>query len=187
LSQDETIQATVETVAESTTDGIIAPLFYLILGGPVLAVMFKAVSTLDSMIGHKDERYLYFGWCAAKVDDIANFIPARIAGLLIPIAALFSGKDSTQSLRIMFRDGKKQDSPNSAISEAAMSGALGVRLGGTCSYSGRIVEHPYLGEQRRPISVSLIKEAITISIVTSLLMLAVGILFKQAVIHPVRL
>lgn len=187
LSQDEVISATVETVAESTTDGIIAPLLYLFLGGPVLAVMFKTVSTLDSMIGHKDERYLYFGWCAAKIDDIANFIPARIAGLLIPIAALFSGKDSVKSLRIMFRDGKKQDSPNSAISEAAMSGALGVRLGGTCSYSGRIVEHPYLGEQRRPISISLIKEAITISVVTSLLMLAVGILFKQAVIHLIRL
>jgi adenosylcobinamide-phosphate synthase len=187
LSQDEAIQATVETVAESTTDGIVAPLFYLLLGGPVLAVMFKAVSTLDSMVGHKDERYLYFGWCAAKIDDIANFIPARIAGLLIPIAALFSGKDPAQSLRIMFRDGKKQDSPNSAISEAAMSGALGVRLGGTCSYSGRIVEHPYLGEQRRPISISLIKEAIIISVIVSLLMLAVGILFKQAAIHLVRL
>jgi adenosylcobinamide-phosphate synthase len=187
LSQDEVIQATVETVAESTTDGIVMPLFYLFLGGPVLAVMFKAVSTLDSMIGHKDERYLYFGWCAAKIDTIANFIPARITGLLIPIAALFSGKDSVQSFRVMFRDGKKQDSPNSAISEAAMSGALGVRLGGTCSYSGRIVKHPYLGEQRRPISISLIKEAITISVVTSLLMLAVGILFKQAVIHLIRL
>ena len=187
LSEEGVIRTTLETIAESTTDGIIAPLLYLFLGGPVLAVMFKAVSTLDSMIGHKDERYLYFGWCAAKIDDIANFIPARIAGLLIPIAALFSGKDSVQSLRIMFRDGKKQDSPNSAISEAAMSGALGVRLGGTCSYSGRIVEHPYLGEQRRPISISLIKEAITISEVSSLLMLAVGILFKQAVIHLVRL
>ncbi len=187
LLEEGVIRTTLETIAESTTDGIIAPLFYLFLGGPVLAVMFKAVSTLDSMIGHKDERYLQFGWCAAKIDDIANFIPARIAGLLIPIAALFSGKDSVQSLRIMFRDGKKQDSPNSAISEAAMSGALGVRLGGTCSYSGRIVEHPYLGEQRRPISISLIKEAITISEVSSLLMLTVGILFKQAVIHLVRL
>lgn len=179
LSEEGVIRTTIETVAESTTDGIIAPLLYLFLGGPVLAVMFKAINTLDSMIGHKDERYLYFGWCAARIDDIANFIPARIAGLLIPIAALFSGKDSLQSFRIMLRDGKKQDSPNSAISEAAMAGALGVRLGGTCSYSGRIVEHPYLGEQRRPMSVSFIKEAITISVVTSLLMLALGIMFKQ--------
>jgi adenosylcobinamide-phosphate synthase len=187
LSQDEVIQATVETVAESTTDGIVAPLFYLFLGGPVLAVMFKAVSTLDSMIGHKDERYLYFGWCAAKIDDIANFIPARITGVLIPMAALFCGKDFVGSFRICLRDGKKQDSPNSAVSEAAMAGALGVRLGGTCSYSGRIVEHPYLGDERWPISASLIKEAITISMVTSLLMLALGILFKQAVIHLVGL
>lgn len=187
LSRNEVIQATVETVAESTTDGIVAPLFYLFLGGPVLAVMFKAVSTLDSMIGHKNGKYLHFGWCAAKLDTAVNFIPARITGLLTPMAALFCGKDFVESFRIMLRDGKKQDSLNSAISEAAMSGALGVRLGGTCSYSDRIVEHPYLGEQRRPISISLIKEAITISVVASLLMLAVGILFKQAVIYLVRL
>lgn len=187
LSQDEVIRATVETVAESTSDGIIAPLFYLFLGGPVLAISFKAISTLDSMIGHKNERYLYFGWCAAKIDTIANFIPARITGLLIPIAALFSGKDSVQSLRICLRDGKKQDSLNSAISEAAMAGALGIRLGGTCSYSDRIVEHPYLGEDQRQISICLIKEAATISVVSSLLMLAFGILFKQAIIYLVRL
>jgi len=187
LSQEEIIQATVETVAESTTDGIIAPLFYLFLGGPVLAIMFKAISTLDSVIGHKNERYLYFGWCAAKLDTLANFIPARITGLLIPIAALFYGKDFTGSFRIMLRDGKKQDSFNSAVSEAAMAGALGVRLGGTCNYSGRIVEHPYLGEQRRQISISLIKETITISVVTSLLMLVTGIVFKQVVIYLFRL
>ena len=183
LTQDEIIRATVETVAESTTDGIVAPLFYLFLGGPVLAMSFKAISTLDSMLGHKNKRYLYFGWCAAKLDTFANFIPARITGLLIPIAALFSGKDLVQSLRTMFRDGKKQDSLNSAVSEAAMAGALGMRLGGTCNYSGRIVEHPYLGEQRRPTSISLIPQAIIISVVSSLLMLAAGILFKQTVIH----
>lgn len=187
LSRDEIIRATVETVAESTTDGIVAPLFYLFLGGPVLAVMFKAISTLDSMIGHKSEKYLYFGWCAAKLDTIANFIPARITGLLIPVVALFCGKDFVGSLRIMLRDGRKQDSLNSAVSEAAMAGALGIRLGGTCNYSGRIVEHPYLGEQRRPISLSLIKEAVLISIVSSLLMLVAGILFKQMVIYLFRL
>ncbi|MBN1353843.1 MAG: cobalamin biosynthesis protein CobD [Candidatus Omnitrophica bacterium] len=187
LSQDEVICATVETVAESTTDGIVAPLFYLFLGGPVLAVMFKAVSTLDSMIGHKSERYLYFGWCAAKIDTIANFIPARLTGLFIPLAALLCGKSFTESFRICLRDGRKQDSLNSAVSEAAMAGALGIRIGGACKYAGRIVEHPYIGDQRRPISISLIKETITISVVTSLLMLAVGILFKQAVLYLVRL
>lgn len=187
LSRDEVIRATVETVAESTSDGIVAPLFYLFLAGPVLALSFKAISTLDSMLGHKNERYLYFGWCAAKLDMLANFIPARITGLLIPLAALFCAKDSAGSFRTMLKDGKKQDSPNSAISEAAMAGALGMRLAGPCSYSGKIVEHPYLGQQRRPISVSLIKEAITISIVTSLLMLTLGILLKQALIHLIRL
>lgn len=183
LSQDEVINATVETVAESTTDGIIAPLFYLFLGGPVLAVSFKAISTLDSMIGHKNNRYLYFGWCAAKLDTFANFIPARITGLLIPLAALLCGKNFAESFRICLRDGRKQDSLNSAVSEAAMAGALGIRIGGSSNYAGRIVEHPYLGEQRRPITISLIKEAIAISIVSSLLMLVSGILFKQAVIH----
>jgi len=187
LSQEEIIRATVETVAESTTDGIIAPLFYLFLGGPVLAIMFKAVSTLDSMIGHNDERYHYFGWCAAKFDTAANFIPARIVGLLIPVAALFCGKNSVDSFRICLRDGRKQDSLNSAISEAAMAGALGMQLGGTCTYSGRVVEHPYLGEQRRLTSISLIKEAITISVVSSLLMLVAGVLFKQVFIYLVRL
>jgi adenosylcobinamide-phosphate synthase len=187
LSQDEVICATVETIAESTSDGIIAPLFYLFLGGPVLAVSFKAISTLDSMIGHKSERYLYFGWCAAKLDTIANFIPARITGLLIPMAALFCGKDFAESFRIMLRDGKKQNSLNSAVSEAAMAGALRIRLGGTRNYSGRIVEHPYLGEQQRPISVTLIREAILISVVTSLLMLLSGILFKQVLIYFINL
>jgi adenosylcobinamide-phosphate synthase len=183
LTPDEVIRTTVETVAESTTDGIIAPLFYLFFGGPVLAVCFKAISTLDSMIGHKDEKHLYFGWCAAKLDTIANYIPARITGLLIPIAALLNGKDFAQSLRIMFRDGKKQDSLNSAVSEAAMAGALGIRIGGICNYSGRIIAHPYLGEERRPVSLSLIREAVIISITCSLLMLVLGILLKYAIIR----
>ena len=183
IPREGVIRATVETIAESTTDGIIAPLFYLFLGGPVLAVMFKAISTLDSMIGHKDERYLYFGWCAAKLDDIANYIPARITGLLIPLAALITGKNAGESLRIMFRDGKKQDSPNSAVSEAAMAGALGVQLGGVCSYAGRIVEHPYLGEEKRAVSLCLINEALLITIVVSVLMVAIGIMSYQAILY----
>lgn len=183
LSQDEVIRAAVETVAESTTDGIVSPLFYLLLGGPVAAVMFKAVSTLDSMIGHKDERHLYFGWCAAKLDDAANFIPARITGLLIAAAALCCRKGPGQSLRMMFRDGRKQDSPNSAIAEAAMAGALGVQLGGARAYAGRIVEHPYIGEQQRPFSLHLIREALCISVVTSVLMVSIGIITRQAVLR----
>jgi adenosylcobinamide-phosphate synthase len=183
LSKEGVICATVETVAENITDGIVAPLFYLFIGGPVVAVMFKAVSTLDSMIGHKSDRYIHFGWCAARLDDAANYIPARISGVLIPLAALLVGKDVRGAFLTMLRDGRKQDSPNSAVSEAAMAGALGVRLGGTCRYPDRIVEHPYLGEQRRPIALSLVKEAITIGITTSFLMLMAGILLMQTIVH----
>jgi adenosylcobinamide-phosphate synthase len=183
MSEEEIVTTTIESIAESTTDGIIAPLFFLSLGGPVLAIIFKAVSTLDSMIGHKSKRYLYFGWCAAKLDDLANYIPARISGLLIIIATLITGNDAVASFRTMLKDGRKQDSPNSAVSEAAMAGALGVRLGGACAYLDRTVEHPYLGEQNKPIALSLIKEAITISVVSSLLMVLGIAAFHQAVIH----
>ncbi|MCM8832133.1 MAG: adenosylcobinamide-phosphate synthase CbiB [Candidatus Omnitrophica bacterium] len=179
FKKEEIIRVTVEAVAESTTDGIVSPLFYLFLGGPVLALCFKAISTLDSMIGHKDQRYLHFGWFSAKLDTIANFIPARITGLLIPIAALLCGKDFKESFLIMLQDKRKQDSINSAVSEAAMAGALGIRLGGTYNYSGRVVVHPYIGKDRRTISISLIDEAINLSIVTSFLMLLVGVLFKK--------
>lgn len=183
LSEKGIVLATIETVAENTTDGIIAPLFYLFLGGPVLAVMFKAVSTLDSMIGHKDEKYLYFGWCAARTDEVANYLPARIAGVLIPLAALVCGKDAKGAFRIMLKDGKN----NSAVAEAAMAGALGVRLAGPCSYQGRAVEYPYLGEEKKPISSYLIKEAIVISVISSLLMLVIGIVVQQAVLRLIRL
>ncbi len=183
LSEKGIVLATIETVAENTTDGIIAPLFYLFLGGPVLAVMFKAVSTLDSMIGHKDEKYLYFGWCAARTDEVANYLPARIAEVLIPLAALVCGKDAKGAFRIMLKDGKN----NSTVAEAAMAGALGVRLAGPCSYQGRVVEYPYLGEEKKSISAHLIKEAIVISVISSLLMLVIGIVVQQAVLHLIRL
>lgn len=183
FQEKKIVTAAVESVAESTNDGIIAPLFYLFLGGPVLAVAFKAVSTLDSMIGHKNEKYLYFGWCAAKLDDIANYIPARITGTLISFSALISGKDVLGAFRVMLRDGKKQDSPNSAVSEAAMAGALGIRLGGICSYQGRVVEHPYLGEEKNPVTSHLIKEAVLISAWTSLLMVMIGVIGRQAILY----
>lgn len=178
MPEEEIIRSTVETVAENTTDGIISPLFYLFIGGPVLAFIFKAISTLDSMIGYKNERYLYFGRFAAKLDDAANYIPARITGLLIPLAALLTGKDARAAFFTMLRDARKQDSPNSAASEAAMAGALGIRLGGQCSYQGKIVQHPYLGEEKKPVSQNLIKEAIVISIVTSFLAVISGSIIK---------
>jgi len=145
LSEDEIKRATIESIAESTNDGIVAPLFYLILGGPVLAITYKAINTLDSMVGYKNDRYIHFGWFSARVDDVANFIPARIAGMLIVISSFLLRKNFKDSLKTMLRDSKKHSSPNSGISEAAMAGALGIRLGGGAFYQGKFVEKQYIG------------------------------------------
>jgi len=178
LNKNEIITAAIESVAENTNDGIIAPIFYLILGGPVLAIAYKSINTLDSMVGYRNEKYLHFGWFSAKLDDIANFIPARISGFLISISALITGKRSIGSFRTMVTDGQKHFSPNSGISEAAMSGALGIRLGGTCSYQGRPFMKPYIGEEKIPVQSSFINDALVISFVTSLLMIFTGIILK---------
>lgn len=162
LPKEKIITATVECIAESTNDGIIAPLFYLTIGGPLLGIIYKAINTLDSMIGHKDEKYLRFGWFSARLDDIANYIPARICGILISIAA-------RKGFWTMIRDGRKHPSPNSGIPEAAMAGALGVRLGGPSYYQGELVEKPYIGEDKRQVDTNLIKEALRISLVATFL------------------
>jgi len=145
LSEDGVVKAAAESIAENTNDGIIAPLFYLILGGPVLAITYKAINTLDSMVGYKNDRYIHFGWFSARVDDVANFIPARIAGMLIVISSFLLRKNFKDSLKTMLRDSKKHSSPNSGISEAAMAGALGIRLGGGAFYQGKFVEKQYIG------------------------------------------
>ena len=170
LPKEGIITATVESIAESTNDGIIAPLFYLALGGPVLAIAYKAINTLDSMVGYKNEKYLHFGWFSAKLDDVANFIPARISGFLIAAASL---KGFSHSFKTMLKDGRKHCSPNSGISEAAMAGALGIRLGGDCFYQGRLHEKPFIGQAKREVIPQLINEALTISLISSLLMLMV--------------
>jgi len=178
LSKDKIALATIESIAENTNDGIIAPLFYLILGGPVLAIAYKSINTLDSMVGYRNEKYLHFGWFAAKVDDIVNFIPARISGFLISISSLIRGKRLQAPFQTMLRDGRKHPSPNSGVSIAAMAGALGIRLGGSWSYQGRLSVKPYLGEERRIIQPSFINEALTISLLTSILMVSFGVIFK---------
>jgi len=178
LNKNEMIAATIESVSENTNDGIIAPIFYLILGGPVLAIAYKSINTLDSMVGYKNEKYLHFGWFSAKLDDIANFIPARITGILISVSALITGKRFIGSFRTMIRDGQKHFSPNSGVSEAAMAGALGIRLGGTCSYQGRSVMKPYIGEEKKPLRGSFINDALTISFVASFLMISIGVILK---------
>jgi adenosylcobinamide-phosphate synthase len=152
LDEQEVWRATVETVAENTSDGVIAPLFYLCLGGPVLAIAYKAVNTLDSMVGYRNERYKSLGWASARCDDLANFMPARLTGLLMVAVAPLFGFPLGNAWRIMRRDGRNHSSPNSGIPEAAVAGALGVRLGGASVYSGTRVEKPTIGDPLKPLS-----------------------------------
>jgi adenosylcobinamide-phosphate synthase len=149
LDEAEIWRATVETVAENTADGVIAPLFWLTLGGPVAAIAFKAVSTLDSMVGYRNQRYLQFGCASAHMDDLLNFIPARLTALLIISAASVSGHSASGALRIFLRDRHKHPSPNSAHPEAAAAGALGVQLGGAASYGGIVSHKQLLGDPGR--------------------------------------
>ena len=152
LDEPEIWRATVETVAENSSDVVIAPLFYLMLGGPALALVYKAINTLDSMVGYKNERYLRFGWASARCDDLVNWLPARLTGFLMVLAAPFLGLSGREAWRIMRRDGRNHSSPNSGISEAAAAGALGVRLGGTNWYFGKPVAKPTIGDALRPLS-----------------------------------
>lgn len=146
LAEEEICRALVETLAESLSDGIVAPLFYLAIGGVPLAMAYKAVNTLDSMIGHKDDNYLYFGRVAARVDDAANYIPARISALVLCLAAaLIPQAKGVRAGQVWLRDGSRHASPNAGQVEAAMAGLLGVRLGGTNKYAGEAVDSPHLG------------------------------------------
>ncbi len=181
LTEPEVIRAVVETTAENTVDGVIAPLCYAVLGGcfgmaAPLVYAFKAVSTLDSMVGYKNERYQYFGWASAKLDDGANFLPARLTGLLIPCAAGLLGFDSRQSFRTMLRDRRCHDSPNCAYPEAAVAGALGIQLGGANVYFGRIVAKPTLGDPLKPLEAGDIGATVKLLYVTSLLGAGLGLL-----------
>ena len=153
LNEAGVAKAAVETVAENTSDGVIAPMIYLAIGGPVLGFLYKAVNTMDSMVGYKNDRYLNYGRTAAKLDDVVNYIPARISAALMIVAAYlpgkqFSGKDA---LRIFKRDRYNHASPNSAQTEAACAGALNLRLAGDASYFGKIVKKPYIGDDIRPV------------------------------------
>ena len=151
LSEEEIICATVETVAENTTDGVIAPMLYLAIGGPILAMGFKAASTLDSMVGYMNEKYRDIGWSSAIFDDLCNYIPARICGFLMCICAFFCGMDAGNAFRIMKRDHANHLSPNCAWSESAAAGAMHIQLGGTHTYFGKVVEKPTIGDNDRSV------------------------------------
>ncbi len=152
LDESGITRGAVETVAENTSDGVIAPLLYLFIGGVPLAMAYKAVNTLDSMVGYKSERYLHYGWASAKLDDLANYAPARMTGIAITAAAWFLGLDAKGSFRILGRDSQNHSSPNSGFPEAAAAGALGIQLGGTNSYFGRPVPKPTIGDFKRPLN-----------------------------------
>ena len=144
-------KAAVETVAENASDGVIAPLLFLAIGGAPLGVLYKSINTMDSMVGYKNDRYLYFGRAAAKLDDLVNFIPARLAGVLLCLAARPAGFDGRNAWRIFRRDRKNHKSPNSAHTEAAAAGALDVQLAGSSYYFGKLVEKPTIGDPLRPV------------------------------------
>ena len=165
------IRSTMETISENTVDGIVAPMFYMFLGGMPLAMAYKAINTLDSMVGYKNEKYMEFGKFSAKVDDVANFIPARITGILIVLASMILGYDYKNSLKIFLRDRKNHSSPNSAHSEASVAGALGVQFGGKVSYFGKEINKPTIGDKIKDFELEDIRKNIRIMYVTSFLSL----------------
>lgn len=144
-------KAAVETVAENTSDGVAAPLFYMALGGPVLGWVYKAVNTMDSMVGYKNEKYYYFGFAAAKLDDLVNFIPARLSAFVMIAAAFLTGLDGKNAWKIFWRDRFNHKSPNSAQTEAVCAGALRIQLAGNAYYFGKLYEKPTIGDDLRPV------------------------------------
>ena len=171
LAEPEILRALVETIAENTSDGVIAPLLYFGLGGPPLALTYKAVNTLDSMVGYKNDRYRNIGWASAKLDDAANFIPARLSGLIIVLSSFLLHKPWRDSLGILWRDRRKHESPNSAWPEAAMAGALGVQLGGLNHYFGQPSLKPLLGDRQKDIGRADVRESWKILYLSSFCML----------------
>ncbi len=168
-------RATIESVAENTVDAVTAPLLFAFFAGPVGAMAYKAINTLDSMFGYKNDRYLYFGWASARLDDVVNFIPARLSALLVPLAAAWLKLDARQAWKIWLRDRNNHPSPNAGQIEAAMAGALNVRLGGENYYFGKSMLRPYMGESKQKLCSRHISETINLMWTTSLLVGALGL------------
>ena len=180
LDRPEIVRATVETIAESTLDGILSPLVYFVLGGVPLAVAYKAINTLDSMIGHRSARYVRFGWAAATLDTAANWIPARLSTVIMTAAAWIGRYRASAAWRCAWRDGSGGPVPNAGIPEAAMAGALGVRLGGVNWYERKAVERPFMGDPIHPLEPRTIRDAI-------LLMYACSVVAWLAAMGALRL
>lgn len=178
LDEAGVTRAAVETVAENASDGVIAPLFYLAIGGAVFGCFYKAVNTMDSMIGYKNERYIDFGRFAARLDDVMNYLPSRLSALLMIATARPCGLDAKGAYRIWKRDRRRHASPNSAQTEAAMAGALNVRLAGNAYYFGKLYEKPYIGDDLRPIEPRDILRAHALLYAASLLMFLLALILR---------
>ncbi len=169
LDEAGVARAAIETVAENTSDGIIAPIFYMIIGGPILMYLYKGINTMDSMLGYKNERYINFGRYAAKLDDIANYIPARLSGLLMIAGAFFAGFDYKNAKKIFLRDRFNHASPNSAQTESVMAGALNIQLAGNAYYFNKLYVKPTIGDPEREVEMEDIARANRLLYVTSAL------------------
>ncbi len=167
LDRPEIVRATLETIAESTLDGILSPLFYFVIAGVPGAVAYKAINTLDSMIGHRSARYINFGWAAARLDTLANWLPARWSPVVFAVASGICRYRAHESWRIAWRDGSMGTVPNAGLPEGALAGALGVRLGGVNWYQGYAATMPFLGDAHRPLEPGRIREAIRLMCATS--------------------
>ncbi len=175
LDEEQVLKATIETVAENTSDGVIAPLLYLLLGGPLLGLLFKAVSTLDSMVGYKNDNYREFGWAGARLDDLLNFIPARLTGFLFVAAAYPLKLNGPGALQVMLRDAGKHASPNAGWPEAAAAGALNLQLGGPASYFGKTVTKPSFGDADQAPDISHYRQMIRLLYVSTALATLFGL------------
>lgn len=173
LNEKEIIRATVETVAENAVDGILSPMFYAFVGGAPLAMAYKAINTLDSTVGYKNDKYLNLGFASAKLDDIVNYVPARLSVLFMPIASMILGYNAKNSFKIGIRDRKNHKSPNCALSEGAVAGALGIQLGGTNVYFGKEVYKPTIGDKMTNINVENIMDTNRIMYMSSLVSLLI--------------
>ncbi len=171
-------KATVETIAENTSDGVIAPLFYMLIGGAPLGMLYKAINTMDSMLGYKDEKYLYIGRIAAKMDDLVNYIPARISAIVMVLASFLCGLDWKNAWKIFLRDRYNHSSPNSAQTEAVCAGALDIQLAGDAWYFGKLYKKPYIGEPIHSIRIEDICQTNRLMYVTAIVTMIIFGTFK---------
>ncbi len=178
LDAQGVLKAVIESLAENASDGVLAPVFYYLLGGIPLAMAYKAINTLDSMVGYKNEKYRLFGWASARLDDLANLLPSRITGFFFCVASSVMGSGFIGPVRTMLRDGRKHPSPNSGVPMAAMAGGLDVTLGGPALYGGRTVEKPFIGSGPLPLDAERAEAARRLTILGCLL----GIILMAAVV-----